>query len=225
MRAVRFEVFWRVAVVQLVAVALLSLLLAASSHTASSSTGAGSWGRRPGSLCAWLTARVVGLELGADADAGGAGGPGQPAGGADRPALARRARSRSASSPTSARSTSARVACDPNERSLEASDRVSWSVADIPDQSGRTAVVTGANGGLGLETARALAAAGADVVMAARNQERAAEAMARDPRRRPRRLAGARRARPRLAGLGAEGRRADPRRARDRSTSSSTTPA
>ena len=53
---------------------------------------------------------------------------------------------------------------------------MSWSEADIPDQSGRTAVVTGANGGLGLETARALAAAGADVVMAARNQERATEA-------------------------------------------------
>ncbi len=53
---------------------------------------------------------------------------------------------------------------------------MSWSVADIPDQSGRTAVVTGANGGLGLATARALAAAGADVVMAARNQEKAAEA-------------------------------------------------
>jgi NAD(P)-dependent dehydrogenase (short-subunit alcohol dehydrogenase family) len=54
---------------------------------------------------------------------------------------------------------------------------MSWGRADIPDQSGRTAVVTGANGGLGLETARALAAAGADVVMAARNQQRAAEAI------------------------------------------------
>jgi NAD(P)-dependent dehydrogenase (short-subunit alcohol dehydrogenase family) len=53
---------------------------------------------------------------------------------------------------------------------------VSWDVGDIPDQSGRTAVVTGANGGLGLSTARALAAAGATVVMAARNQEKAAEA-------------------------------------------------
>jgi NAD(P)-dependent dehydrogenase (short-subunit alcohol dehydrogenase family) len=53
---------------------------------------------------------------------------------------------------------------------------VSWGVDDIPDQSGRTAVVTGANGGLGLATARALAGAGANVVMAARNQERAVEA-------------------------------------------------
>jgi NAD(P)-dependent dehydrogenase (short-subunit alcohol dehydrogenase family) len=53
---------------------------------------------------------------------------------------------------------------------------LSWGVGDIPDQAGRTAVVTGANGGLGLSTARALAAAGATVVMAARNQEKAAEA-------------------------------------------------
>jgi len=55
---------------------------------------------------------------------------------------------------------------------------VSWSVADIPDLTGRAAVVTGANGGLGLETARALAGAGATVVMAARNQEKAAAAEA-----------------------------------------------
>ncbi len=52
-----------------------------------------------------------------------------------------------------------------------------WSLTSIPDQSGRTAVVTGANGGLGLETARALAGAGANVVMAARNQQRVAEAV------------------------------------------------
>ena len=54
---------------------------------------------------------------------------------------------------------------------------MSWTVEDIPDQTGRVAVVTGANGGLGLETARALAVAGAHVVMAVRNQEKAAEAL------------------------------------------------
>ena len=55
---------------------------------------------------------------------------------------------------------------------------MSWTAADIPDQTGRTAVVTGANGGLGLETARALSGAGAHVVMAARNQQKASDAMA-----------------------------------------------
>jgi NAD(P)-dependent dehydrogenase (short-subunit alcohol dehydrogenase family) len=54
---------------------------------------------------------------------------------------------------------------------------MAWTTADIPDEAGRTAVVTGANGGLGLETSRALAAAGAHVVMAARNQEKAAAAV------------------------------------------------
>lgn len=44
-----------------------------------------------------------------------------------------------------------------------------WSASDMPSQSGRVAVVTGANGGLGLETARALARAGATVVMTARD--------------------------------------------------------
>jgi NAD(P)-dependent dehydrogenase (short-subunit alcohol dehydrogenase family) len=52
-----------------------------------------------------------------------------------------------------------------------------WNAAGIPDQHGRTAVVTGANGGLGLETARQLAAKGAHVVMAVRNQEKAAAAI------------------------------------------------
>lgn len=55
---------------------------------------------------------------------------------------------------------------------------MSWNLDDLPDQSGRTAVVTGANGGLGLATADALAGAGAHVVMAARNQEKAAAARA-----------------------------------------------
>jgi NAD(P)-dependent dehydrogenase (short-subunit alcohol dehydrogenase family) len=54
---------------------------------------------------------------------------------------------------------------------------MAWTTADIPALTGRTAVVTGANGGLGLETSRALAAAGGHVVMAARNQEKAAQAV------------------------------------------------
>ncbi len=53
---------------------------------------------------------------------------------------------------------------------------MSWTTRDIPDQHGRTAVVTGANGGLGLASASALAAKGAHVVMAARNQEKAERA-------------------------------------------------
>ena len=48
----------------------------------------------------------------------------------------------------------------------------SWTADDIPDQTGRTAVVTGATSGLGLETARALAAAGARVVLAVRDPAR-----------------------------------------------------
>jgi NAD(P)-dependent dehydrogenase (short-subunit alcohol dehydrogenase family) len=51
-----------------------------------------------------------------------------------------------------------------------------WSESDIPDQSGRVAVVTGANNGLGYETARALAAKGANVIMVARDQRKASQA-------------------------------------------------
>jgi NAD(P)-dependent dehydrogenase (short-subunit alcohol dehydrogenase family) len=53
---------------------------------------------------------------------------------------------------------------------------MAWSTSDIPNLSGKVAVVTGANGGLGLESAKALAGAGAHVVMAARNQVKAAAA-------------------------------------------------
>src|SRR5882757_9394211 len=56
-----------------------------------------------------------------------------------------------------------------------------WSSSDIPDQTGRTIVVTGANSGLGLVTARALAAAGARVVCACRNTAKGEEAMAGQP--------------------------------------------
>jgi NAD(P)-dependent dehydrogenase (short-subunit alcohol dehydrogenase family) len=53
---------------------------------------------------------------------------------------------------------------------------MAWTTKDIPNLAGRTAIVTGANGGLGLETARALAGAGARVVMAARDPEKTATA-------------------------------------------------
>jgi NAD(P)-dependent dehydrogenase (short-subunit alcohol dehydrogenase family) len=60
-----------------------------------------------------------------------------------------------------------------------------WTEEDIPDLSGRTAVVTGANGGLGFQTALALAGAGAHVVMAARDPEKTASAEARIGERYP----------------------------------------
>lgn len=47
----------------------------------------------------------------------------------------------------------------------------------VPDLTGTTTVVTGANGGLGLATAKAFAAKGAHVVMAVRNQDKAAKAV------------------------------------------------
>lgn len=47
-----------------------------------------------------------------------------------------------------------------------------WTAADIPAQTGKLAVVTGATGGLGYEIALALAKAGADVIVAARNAAR-----------------------------------------------------
>jgi NAD(P)-dependent dehydrogenase (short-subunit alcohol dehydrogenase family) len=51
-----------------------------------------------------------------------------------------------------------------------------WTTADIPDLKGKLAVVTGATGGLGLETALVLAGKGAEVVLAARNSQKGAEA-------------------------------------------------
>ena len=52
-----------------------------------------------------------------------------------------------------------------------------WTEADIPSLAGKTALVSGANSGLGLETARALSARGAHVVLACRGAAKAEQAM------------------------------------------------
>jgi NAD(P)-dependent dehydrogenase (short-subunit alcohol dehydrogenase family) len=63
---------------------------------------------------------------------------------------------------------------------------IKWSVSDIPDQSGRTVVITGANTGLGFETAAALAERGAHVVLAVRNGDKGRQAADRIATRAPR---------------------------------------
>lgn len=55
----------------------------------------------------------------------------------------------------------------------------SWTAADIPDQSGRAVLVTGASSGLGLRSAEALAARGAAVLLGCRSPERGAAACTR----------------------------------------------
>lgn len=53
-----------------------------------------------------------------------------------------------------------------------------WNEDNVPDQTGRTAVITGANTGLGYETARVLAQRGATVVLAVRNTDKGEQAAA-----------------------------------------------
>ena len=57
-------------------------------------------------------------------------------------------------------------------------DTSRWTAADLPDLTGRCAVVTGATSGLGRATAEALGGAGADVVLAVRDVRRGAEVAA-----------------------------------------------
>jgi NAD(P)-dependent dehydrogenase (short-subunit alcohol dehydrogenase family) len=54
-----------------------------------------------------------------------------------------------------------------------------WTAVDVPDQTGRIAVITGANTGIGYETAAVLARRGADVVLAVRNIDKGEQAAAR----------------------------------------------
>jgi len=68
---------------------------------------------------------------------------------------------------------------EPRDPIWQAEDMPRWSSVDIPDQTGRTVLVTGANSGLGLASAEALARHGATVLMACRNPERADAARAR----------------------------------------------
>ena len=52
-----------------------------------------------------------------------------------------------------------------------------WSIADIPPLAGKVVVVTGATGGLGYETALALAGAGAEVVLTGRDDAKGSRAL------------------------------------------------
>lgn len=56
--------------------------------------------------------------------------------------------------------------------------QLAWTDRDIPNQSGRTVVITGANSGLGFENARSLAGAGAHVIMVARDAAKVESARA-----------------------------------------------
>ncbi|GAA0393676.1 hypothetical protein GCM10009530_51380 [Microbispora corallina] len=53
-----------------------------------------------------------------------------------------------------------------------------WTIADVPDQRGRVAVITGGNTGIGFETATVLAARGASVILAVRDTDKGRRAAA-----------------------------------------------
>lgn len=54
-----------------------------------------------------------------------------------------------------------------------------WSRDDIPDLTGKVAIVTGGTGGIGYETTLGLASAGAEVVIIGRNEEKGKDAVKR----------------------------------------------
>ncbi len=54
-----------------------------------------------------------------------------------------------------------------------------WTIADIPSQAGKRAVITGATGGLGYETSLELARAGADVILTGRSEAKGRAAIER----------------------------------------------
>ena len=68
---------------------------------------------------------------------------------------------------------------------------MAWNTNDIPDQSGKVAVITGANSGLGFEATRELARQGATVVMAVCNTDKGETAVAAIKRRNPQKPAAA----------------------------------
>lgn len=61
----------------------------------------------------------------------------------------------------------------------ETSLKQNWSLNDAPRMEGKVAIVTGATGGLGFETALGLARRGATTILAARNADKGAQAVAR----------------------------------------------
>ena len=66
-----------------------------------------------------------------------------------------------------------------NIESISMSKPSGFTETDVPDQSGKCFIVTGANAGVGFEVSRVLAARGARVLLGCRDQAKATEAMTR----------------------------------------------
>ena len=56
-------------------------------------------------------------------------------------------------------------------------NKMKWTKNDIPDLSGKTIVITGANSGIGFETARICAERGAHTILACRDEDRGLKAI------------------------------------------------